>query len=423
MITDHDIKLHLGSLKSEATKKKCEWAVRVYESWVVHRNNMLRHVLPVKEAPVTQELHVMDNATLDYTLSRFVSEVRNAHGEDYPANTLYSLITSIQCYLRNDHARNVQLIDKTANTFKKLNCALNYQMKQATAKGLGIESRQAQVITAEQEEQLWNKGVLGEHSPCTLRDTLLWTIGLYFGLRGGQEHRNLRFHNSQITIKYDEHNRQYLQYTEDVSKTNQGGLAHRLIKPKVCRAYENTDMPQRCPVHLFRLYCSHCPKINTSNALYLRPLEKKHGDIWYYNQPAGRETLGNVVSKLMKDGKFEGHYTNHSLRATLATRLYEAGVDEQLIQESTGHRSVEALRNYKRTNSDQKFHVHKKARCEAIVSSESFNSCDQNVVNNLTGATPEPSVSTTAGVAQKCNTDKVVMNITVAEGGILNFKN
>lgn len=32
-------------------------------------------------------------------------------------------------------------------------------------------------------------------------------------------------------------------------------------------------------------------------------------------------------------------YTNHSLRATAATRLYAAGVDEQLIAEKTGHRS------------------------------------------------------------------------------------
>ncbi len=45
-----------------------------------------------------------------------------------------------------------------------------------------------------------------------------------------------------------------------------------------------------------------------------------------------------------------GHHSNHSLRATSASRLYEAGVDEQLIQERTGHRS-NAVRGYKRTSS------------------------------------------------------------------------
>ena len=46
--------------------------------------------------------------------------------------------------------------------------------------------------------------------------------------------------------------------------------------------------------------------------------------------------------------------TNHSLRATAATRLYEAGIDEQLVMERTGHRSLEGVRSYKRTSSEQK---------------------------------------------------------------------
>ena len=49
---------------------------------------------------------------------------------------------------------------------------------------------------------------------------------------------------------------------------------------------------------------------------------------------------------------FSGFYTNHSLRATCATRLYSAGVDEQLIMERTGHKS-NSVRQYKRTNDGQ----------------------------------------------------------------------
>lgn len=49
---------------------------------------------------------------------------------------------------------------------------------------------------------------------------------------------------------------------------------------------------------------------------------------------------------------FEGFFSNHSLRATAATRLYLAGVDEQLIAEKTDDRSV-SLRNYKQTSKDQ----------------------------------------------------------------------
>ena len=50
---------------------------------------------------------------------------------------------------------------------------------------------------------------------------------------------------------------------------------------------------------------------------------------------------------------FPGFYTNHSLRDTAMTRMYHSGIDEQIIQEVTGHRSV-AVREYKRTCDDQK---------------------------------------------------------------------
>lgn len=43
-----------------------------------------------------------------------------------------------------------------------------------------------------------------------------------------------------------------------------------------------------------------------------------------------------------------GFRTNHSLRATNATRLFSAGADEQLIMERTGHRSLDGVRSYVR---------------------------------------------------------------------------
>ena len=44
--------------------------------------------------------------------------------------------------------------------------------------------------------------------------------------------------------------------------------------------------------------------------------------------------------------------TLRSARET-ATRLYQAGVDEQLIMERTGHRSLDGVRSYKRTSQEQ----------------------------------------------------------------------
>ena len=45
--------------------------------------------------------------------------------------------------------------------------------------------------------------------------------------------------------------------------------------------------------------------------------------------------------------------TNHSLRATAATRMFAAGVPEKVDAEFTGHKSLNALHQYERTSVDQ----------------------------------------------------------------------
>ena len=48
----------------------------------------------------------------------------------------------------------------------------------------------------------------------------------------GQEHRNLRMKNSQLSIGIDEDGRQYFEYKEEVRKTNSGRLANTNLKGK-----------------------------------------------------------------------------------------------------------------------------------------------------------------------------------------------
>ena len=45
-------------------------------------------------------------------------------------------------------------------------------------------------------------------------------------------------------------------------------------------------------------------------------------------------------------------YTNHSLRATAVSRMYNSGVPEKIIAEKSGHKSLDALRSYKNTEEE-----------------------------------------------------------------------
>ena len=72
--------------------------------------------------PVIQEdIDEMSDEILDFTLARFVAEVRKEDGQEYPGKTIYEILSSIQMYLRVQYNRNITLIDKKGCT-KKLSC-------------------------------------------------------------------------------------------------------------------------------------------------------------------------------------------------------------------------------------------------------------------------------------------------------------
>ncbi len=60
-------------------------------------------------------------------------------------------------------------------------------------------------------------------------------------------------------------------------------------------------------------------------------------------------SAAELLSELWAPLVLSGHFTKHSLRASCATRLFEAGTDEQLIKNVTGHKS-DAVWDYKKTN-------------------------------------------------------------------------
>ena len=67
-----------------------------------------------------------------------------------------------------------------------------------------------------------------------------------------------------------------------------------------------------------------------------------------------------MVKNMMADASINGKkYTNHSLRATGATALFDAGVPEAIIQKRSGHCSTKTLKMYKRVIPDQDLAVSK----------------------------------------------------------------
>ena len=222
---------------------------------------------------------------------------------------------------------------------------LDIQMKQNTKAGVGLTTNQPEAITNEQEDQLWQKGILGTETPLALSRALFFLVGIHFGLRSGDEHRTLTTKN--FTIENVQGGTKCLVYRETVSKTYQGGLKDKGRKPCTAKAFPNAFNPTRCIVNVFLKYTSLCPVDALQKSLYLNVRVKPTEQLWYTCQAIGHNKLTTMVKVMMEQAGISGYFSNHSLRATTATRLFQADIPEQLIKEQTGHRS-NAIYSYKR---------------------------------------------------------------------------
>ncbi len=219
----------------------------------------------------------------------------------------------------------------------------------------------ASCIGFSQEDQMWAANVLGEDEPVKLCDTVMFLIGLTCALHGDQEHQDLRCpgHDCQLTVEKDiVCGEKVLVYkSDDRSKTNQGGLKGRKCQPKVVHVPTNPNF-NRDLVHLFEKYCSLLPKNSKCSALYRYPLAVRSltPSTWYTDIPLGVNALKKIVSNLTEKAGLVGKFSNHSLCASAATRMYEQGIDEQTIKHITGHKS-DAVQSYKHVNRDMLKHA------------------------------------------------------------------
>ena len=194
---------------------------------------------------------------MQHWLTLFILEVRKKDGSEFPPNSLYHLVCGIVRYVKN-HGKPELDIFKDAK-FANFRASLDSEMKRLQSLVVGSKHRQAEVLTEEDEELLWQQGLLGDSSPQSLLDTMIFMCGLYFALRSGQEHWQLRFQPCQIQLfEPFGTERSYLKYTDDISKNRPGGLKGRKTKPKTVKhhAYPETAC---CFVRLFKLYMQKCP--------------------------------------------------------------------------------------------------------------------------------------------------------------------
>ena len=339
--------------KSEA---KVNWGVNAYNEWRDYRLKTFNYDVGIYYANLN-DLGSLEKENLNHALCRFIPEVTKQRGDgQYPGHTLYQMICAIQKHL-NVNKIPWKLLEGEGTPFADVRVVLDNVMKERTVANIGVNKKQAGVVTLEMENKLWNEGLLGEHTPDILRNTVLFLIGINTTLRAIEEHyylhREMPYKSSQLQFERDPDGVKCLVYREDaVSKTHDGGIDDRKSDRKEVWVYLNDDT-NRCTVRLVEKYLALCPRYFKKENFYLQSLQKPTPPQWYGEQVIGKNTISKVVSELMQKGKFEGFFTNHSLHRSGGTHLFRAGVDRKLIKEVTGHKS-DSVDAYQITGHDQR---------------------------------------------------------------------
>ena len=368
----------LQELKKNKLKRrtyaKMMWGVNTYKEWRIYiLSNPSTFDVRVFESDL-ERIDLLNVETFQYAMCKFVAEVTKAKdGSEYPGKTLYHLVISVQKFL-NEKGLDWKLVE--SNAFGQLRNVLDNTMKDRASRNIGTTVRQAQYISLEFENKLWDKGLLGENTPDKLRDTVLFLLGINLGLRAGDEHYDLRRETlekpSQIQFETDNSGVKCIVYREDsVTKTNDGGLKSMRKQRKIVWVHPSNDKT-RDPVRLVEKYISLCPPVSPKTKkfnFYLRSLERPTPTRWYGEQIVGINSIRKVVQNIAKNAESMGFMTNHSLRRSGATRLFQNGIDRKLVKEFTGHVS-DAVDQYQVTSDQQRCEMSRVLQGERFIEKE-----------------------------------------------------
>ena len=341
--TESDMSRIVKGYTPANTQKNTDWARRVFSEWRAARNAKVGAAGELCPEDLFEKPEVM---LLNHWIARFITEVRRQDGKPYPPRSIHQLLAGLQRYMLSMKSDAPKFLDRKDVRFAPIHGTCETIYRNLHGKGIGTDVRHAAVITSEDEEKLRTTGVVGCNTPKNLQRAVFFYVGKLMCIRGGEEQRKLgpsQFIRSSDPDCYT--------YVEHGSKNRNGGPQQLTLENKKVPVFAVPENIPKCLVFLLDFYFSKLPKFAfEKDVLYLRPKQTAPSDDspWYDCAPIRKHTLATFVKDMCTEAGIEELKTNHLLRATGATCMFQANVPEKIIQKTTGHRSIEALRGYER---------------------------------------------------------------------------
>lgn len=209
-VEDPDVSNLITSIESKNTRKNTKWAFSVFMEWRKARMATKETVIP--------ELALFDTENINSLLGKFVIEARKKDGSPYPPRSLYMITVGLLRYMReNGNHRN--FLDEKNSDFYEFRKQLSARMAQLTTEGVGSHVKQAEPISIETENKLWELGLLGIQTAKAIVNTVFFYNCKLFGLRAVDEHRQLSV--DQFELGTDQEGK-FIKFSGRANKTYKG---------------------------------------------------------------------------------------------------------------------------------------------------------------------------------------------------------
>ena len=115
-------------------------------------------------------------------MCKFVVECRQKNSSPYSLKTIVQLSSNLQslALIRNPTA--CQYMESKDVRFKAFHNVLDNISKKLLSEGVGAFKKQAKIVTDKEEAKLWDKGIIGTHSPIALSNAVFFYCGIYLCL-------------------------------------------------------------------------------------------------------------------------------------------------------------------------------------------------------------------------------------------------
>ena len=186
-------------------------------------------------------------------------------------------------------------------------------------------------------------------SPRSLQHKVQSDVRFYFARRGAENMDKM----TKQSFKLEFHQKTETWYV--VKNMDELTKNHKEIDEKVSGFMPENKDDKLCPVRSYKKYIEHLNPANTFLwQTALDNINPKNPDIWYTKQHIGKNTLDHFMTDISDKCKLSKIYTNHSIRVTGATVLTRLSFSSSEIMSITGHKSVQSLTRYQRTQKKQK---------------------------------------------------------------------